>query len=221
MGMLLDGEWVQDAFDTRLRKGAFVRADSQFRNWVTSDGAPGPTGEGGFNAVNPKNELMQRTRPPTDPEISARMYRLMGENPWEILFDRAFPKSVFASGSGVSNARSLALIFGALANAGRAGNDRLISPSVLREVRQEQWNHTDPVHGDPFRVALGFLLPLEWNGMGPGENNFGTAGGGGYVAYADPDRRLSFAYAPARFTSGAGVGDQPQTLTQDTSRTYS
>jgi len=31
-------------------KGEFVRADSQFRNWITLDGAPGPTGEGGFVA---------------------------------------------------------------------------------------------------------------------------------------------------------------------------
>ena len=49
--------------------------------------------------------------------------------------------------------------------------------------------------------------------MGPGENNFGTAGGG-YVAYADPDRCLDFAYTPARFTSGSGVGDQLRNLTK-------
>ena len=50
MGMLVDGEWVQDSFDTRTRKGAFVRADSRFRNWITADGSPGPTGDGGFRA---------------------------------------------------------------------------------------------------------------------------------------------------------------------------
>ena len=50
MGMLVDGDWVQDSFDTRTRKGAFVRADSRFRNWITADGAPGPTGDGGFRA---------------------------------------------------------------------------------------------------------------------------------------------------------------------------
>jgi putative glutathione S-transferase len=30
--------------------GSFKRAVSQFRNWVTPDGAPGPSGEGGFKA---------------------------------------------------------------------------------------------------------------------------------------------------------------------------
>ncbi len=50
--MLVDGVWnakwqpVQ-ATDTQ---GGFVRQASQFRNWITPDGAPGPTGLGGFAA---------------------------------------------------------------------------------------------------------------------------------------------------------------------------
>ncbi len=47
MGLLIDGMW--QSADTRTA-GAFVRADTAFRNWVTPDGAPGPTGEGGFPA---------------------------------------------------------------------------------------------------------------------------------------------------------------------------
>jgi len=31
-------------------KGEFVRVTSGFRNWITPDGSPGPTGEGGFSA---------------------------------------------------------------------------------------------------------------------------------------------------------------------------
>jgi len=31
-------------------KGEFVRVISGFRNWITPDGSPGPTGEGGFSA---------------------------------------------------------------------------------------------------------------------------------------------------------------------------
>ena len=50
--MLVDGKWtmnwtpVQKADD----KGRFVRQISSFRNWITLDGAPGPTGTGGFKA---------------------------------------------------------------------------------------------------------------------------------------------------------------------------
>src|SRR5690606_1467041 len=32
------------------KTGRFVRQASRFHNWVTPDGAPGPTGEGGFAA---------------------------------------------------------------------------------------------------------------------------------------------------------------------------
>jgi len=49
MGRLVDGKW-----DTRRDKihagGGFARSETQFRNWVTVDGAPGATGEGGFKA---------------------------------------------------------------------------------------------------------------------------------------------------------------------------
>ncbi|MCW8889199.1 MAG: glutathione S-transferase family protein [Sedimenticola sp.] len=38
-------------------KGEFVRWESQFRNWVTPDGAAGPTGEGGFKAESGRYHL--------------------------------------------------------------------------------------------------------------------------------------------------------------------
>ncbi|MFC3613889.1 glutathione S-transferase family protein [Lutimaribacter marinistellae] len=50
MGLLVDGEWKDKWYDTESTGGKFERSESQFRNWVTSDGAPGPSGEGGFEA---------------------------------------------------------------------------------------------------------------------------------------------------------------------------
>lgn len=50
MGLLVDGVWHDHWYDTKSSKGRFVRKASQFRNWVTSDGSPGPSGEGGFKA---------------------------------------------------------------------------------------------------------------------------------------------------------------------------
>ena len=50
MGLLVDGVWHDQWYDTAKTKGRFVRADSRFRNWVTADGAPGPSGVGGFAA---------------------------------------------------------------------------------------------------------------------------------------------------------------------------
>ncbi|TPE62193.1 glutathione S-transferase family protein [Sandaracinobacter neustonicus] len=50
--MLVDGKWMADwqPVQGTDAKGGFVRMSSGFRNWVTPDGAAGPTGEGGFKA---------------------------------------------------------------------------------------------------------------------------------------------------------------------------
>lgn len=50
MGWLIDGIWSTGWYDTPKTGGSFKRADSVFRNWITPDGAPGPSGEGGFPA---------------------------------------------------------------------------------------------------------------------------------------------------------------------------
>jgi glutathionyl-hydroquinone reductase len=50
MGLLVDGKWHDVWYDTKASKGRFVRSESQFRNWVTRDGSPGPSGRGGFRA---------------------------------------------------------------------------------------------------------------------------------------------------------------------------
>jgi putative glutathione S-transferase len=51
MGLLVDGVWRDDSFDTgRMRDGRFNRPSTKYRNWVTPDGSPGPSGESGFAA---------------------------------------------------------------------------------------------------------------------------------------------------------------------------
>lgn len=50
MGLLVDGKWQDRWYDTSATRGRFVRSDAQFRNWVTRDGQPGPSGVGGFKA---------------------------------------------------------------------------------------------------------------------------------------------------------------------------
>ena len=50
MGLLVEGKWHTDWYDTKSTKGKFVRKDSHFRNWVTKDGKAGITGKGGFKA---------------------------------------------------------------------------------------------------------------------------------------------------------------------------
>ena len=56
MGMLIDGEWHDVWYDTKETKGHFKRSESQFRSWVTVDGSPGPSGDGGpENGADPSS----------------------------------------------------------------------------------------------------------------------------------------------------------------------
>ncbi|MEL6689566.1 MAG: glutathione S-transferase family protein [Pseudomonadota bacterium] len=50
MGLLVDGKWVDQWYDTKSTGGAFKRTEAKFRNWITADGSAGPSGEGGFKA---------------------------------------------------------------------------------------------------------------------------------------------------------------------------
>ncbi len=57
MGQLIDGKWSTQWYDTKSTGGKFKRSTSAFRNWVTPDGAPGPSGEGGFAAESGRYHL--------------------------------------------------------------------------------------------------------------------------------------------------------------------
>jgi len=50
--MLVNGVWKDNwqPVQAKDEQGRFIRQTSSFRNWVTRDGAPGPTGTGGFKA---------------------------------------------------------------------------------------------------------------------------------------------------------------------------
>ncbi|WOJ89581.1 glutathione S-transferase family protein [Methylocapsa polymorpha] len=50
MGLLVDGVWRDHWYDTGKTGGRFERDAAKFRNWITPDGAPGPSGQGGFKA---------------------------------------------------------------------------------------------------------------------------------------------------------------------------
>ena len=50
MGLLIDGKLHSNWFESESEGGEFVRKESPFRHWITPDGSPGPSGEGGFPA---------------------------------------------------------------------------------------------------------------------------------------------------------------------------
>ncbi len=57
MGLLVDGVWQDEQHSTRTPGGRFVRPTTRFRNWVTQDGSPSPTGVGGFAAARGRYHL--------------------------------------------------------------------------------------------------------------------------------------------------------------------
>ena len=63
MGQLVDGVWKDEWYDTDSTGGEFKRDTAKFRNWVTSDGQAGPTGDGGFAAVTPRRSPSGEPRP--------------------------------------------------------------------------------------------------------------------------------------------------------------
>jgi glutathionyl-hydroquinone reductase len=57
MGLLVDGEWRDEWYDTKSTGGSFERKASSFRDWVTADGGPGPNGRNGYPAEKGRYHL--------------------------------------------------------------------------------------------------------------------------------------------------------------------
>jgi glutathionyl-hydroquinone reductase len=67
MGLLIEGRWHDQWYDTRKSKGEFLRTNSQFRNWITADGSAGPSGESGFPAEAGRYHLYVSLACPAEP----------------------------------------------------------------------------------------------------------------------------------------------------------
>jgi putative glutathione S-transferase len=103
MGRLQKGIWQAAPLAGRTRDGRFNRQDSVFRNWITRDGGPGPTGVGGFPAESGRyhlyvsfacpwahRTLIFRALKGLDPHVSVDVvHPLLGAEGWT--FDTDFP----------------------------------------------------------------------------------------------------------------------------------
>ena len=56
-GVFVDGVWHTEWYNSENTGGRFVPAEPVFRNWVTADGAAGPSGRGGFAAERGRYHL--------------------------------------------------------------------------------------------------------------------------------------------------------------------
>lgn len=101
MGLLVDGTWQDQWYDTKKSGGKFVRTNASFRNWITADGSAGPSGEGGFEAEAGRyhlyvsyacpwahRTLIYRTLKGLDSMIDVSfVHWFMGENGWTFQAD--------------------------------------------------------------------------------------------------------------------------------------
>ncbi len=101
MGLLIDGEWHDRWYDTKSTGGRFERQPSKFRNWITEDGSPGPSGEGGFPAASGRyhlyvsyacpwahRALIFRSLKGLDPHIGvSAVHPFMGKDGWTFATD--------------------------------------------------------------------------------------------------------------------------------------
>jgi CubicO group peptidase (beta-lactamase class C family) len=102
--------------------------------------------------------------------------------------------------NGHSNARSLARIYGVLANEGRDGDKQLVDAAAVAQLSVEASSGYDVVLARDVRRSLGFNLamPGGLTGYGPNPRTFGHGGAGGSLGFADPDARIGFGYAMNR-----------------------
>ena len=57
MGLLIDGVWHDQWYDTESSGGKFRRTAAKFRNWITADGRTGASGRSGFKAESERYHL--------------------------------------------------------------------------------------------------------------------------------------------------------------------
>ena len=57
MGLLVDGVWQDEEQAVRTQDGHFVRPITRYRSWITPDGKPSPSGNGGFAAARGRYHL--------------------------------------------------------------------------------------------------------------------------------------------------------------------
>jgi CubicO group peptidase (beta-lactamase class C family) len=100
------------------------------------------------------------------------------------------------SSNGTSTARSVATLYGALANGGQQRGVRVLDPATIDRFATEHLRGTDRVLLTDTRWALGFQRNIPStsetpdHAWGPHEETFGMVGYGGQMGFADPVRRL-------------------------------
>ncbi|HLG10431.1 MAG TPA: serine hydrolase domain-containing protein [Dehalococcoidia bacterium] len=114
-----------------------------------------------------------------------------------------FRRSVSPAGGLITNARSLARMYAALANNGELDGARILPAGRIDKATVLQTDAIDGRFKTATRKALGYWLagPGLTAAEGAGPNAFGHAGSGGSVGFADRERNYAFALTKNGLTS--------------------
>ncbi|MFP4004774.1 MAG: serine hydrolase domain-containing protein, partial [Alphaproteobacteria bacterium] len=123
---------------------------------------------------------------------------------------REYKAAEIGSANGVTNARSLARMYAALANGGELDGVRLVRPETIAAMRRiTNATHCDATLRTPLRFGAGFMRSCDRrhlkdppdDSMLLGAHAFGHSGAGGSIGFADPQPRMSFAYTMNRMAA--------------------
>lgn len=125
----------------------------------------------------------------------------------------------YASMGGVGTARSLAAFYAMLAEGGTWKGRQMVSKAVLEMLKHPLSQRSDEVLQAPVAFTAGVMKDaLHPDGrkqrqiFGSSPGALGHPGAGGSLAFADPGRRLSFAYVMNQMELGALPGEKTQCL---------
>jgi CubicO group peptidase (beta-lactamase class C family) len=146
-------------------------------------------GHHALGLVDPLVRLSSLGRVRLDELRAALVIPARGAFSWN---DRRLRAACLLSSTGVFTARALARVYAALADAGTLEGQTLLSPQALRAIAQVQSKGHDRVMGMAPHWRLGYHGIQLSGRFIPGA--FGHCGYRGTGAFADPQRRLSFAF---------------------------
>jgi CubicO group peptidase (beta-lactamase class C family) len=96
--------------------------------------------------------------------------------------------------NGITNARSMAAMYGCLACGGSSGQAKLLRPQTVELGMRERSRGRDALAPETLAFGVGFELQTELSRLGPAVVAFGHSGAGGSVHGAWPTHRVGFSY---------------------------
>jgi CubicO group peptidase (beta-lactamase class C family) len=130
-------------------------------------------------------------------------------------------KACYPGFGGISTAAALAKFYAMLAQGGMWRGEALLSGKLLKEIAGVGIQGMDAVLQMQTAFSLGFMRdPLDARGrkirhlFGSSRSAFGHPGAGGSLAFADPERRVGFAYVMNQMELGVLPKERAQGLVE-------